>query len=97
MVDLVTGNIQLDFGFIYNNNYYYYQKNLQGDVIRILDYSGNVVVEYTYDAWGKCTIVDLARGHEIAEINLTSRLFASAPTGADVFSMFFNPDSHCPG
>ena len=45
-----SGSVQ---GFIYNNNYYYYQKNLQGDVIRILNYSGNVVVEYTYDAWGK--------------------------------------------
>ena len=44
-----TGSV---VGFIYNNNYYY-QKNLQGDVIRILNYSGNVVVEYTYDAWGK--------------------------------------------
>ena len=45
-----SGSVQ---GLIYNDNYYYYQKNLQGDVIRILNYSGNVVVEYTYDAWGK--------------------------------------------
>ena len=45
----VSGEVQ---GFIYNNSYYYFQKNLQGDVVRILDYSGNVVVEYTYDAWG---------------------------------------------
>ena len=26
---------------------------LQGDVIAILDGSGNVVVQYMYDAWGK--------------------------------------------
>ena len=44
-----SGSVQ---GFIYNNSYYYFQNNLQGDVVRILDYSGNVVVEYTYDAWG---------------------------------------------
>ncbi|MBR6563608.1 MAG: Hint domain-containing protein, partial [Clostridia bacterium] len=45
-----SGNVQ---GFIYNNAYYYFQKNLQGDVIRILNDYGTVVVEYTYDAWGK--------------------------------------------
>ena len=44
-----SGNVQ---GFIYNNTHYYYQKNLQGDVVRILNSSGSVVVEYTYDAWG---------------------------------------------
>ena len=39
-------------GFIYNEAYYYYQKNLQGDIIRIVNVEGNVVVEYNYDAWG---------------------------------------------
>ena len=37
----------------YNGTAYYYVTNLQGDVIAILDGSGNPVVEYTYDAWGK--------------------------------------------
>lgn len=32
---------------------YYYVTNLQGDVVAILDETGTVVVEYTYDAWGK--------------------------------------------
>ena len=82
---------------IYDNHPFYFRKNLQGDVIAITEWSGETVARYTYDAWGKCTIVDLARAHEIAEINLTSHLFASAPIGADVISMFFNPDSHCPG
>ena len=45
-----SGSIQ---GFIYNNQHYYFQKNLQGDVIRILNNYGEVVTEYTYDAWGK--------------------------------------------
>jgi RHS repeat-associated protein len=31
---------------------YYYVTNLQGDVIAILDSSGNLEAEYTYDAWG---------------------------------------------
>ena len=33
---------------------YYYDKNPRGDVIAILDNSGNIVVEYAYDAYGNC-------------------------------------------
>jgi YD repeat-containing protein len=34
---------------------YWYEKNLQGDVVKILNTSGSVVASYTYDAWGKVT------------------------------------------
>lgn len=37
----------------YNGVDYTYVHNLQGDIIGILDMSGNTVVEYDYDAWGK--------------------------------------------
>ncbi len=40
-------------GLIYNNSPYYFQKNIQGDIIRICNAGGDTVVEYTYDAWGK--------------------------------------------
>lgn len=40
-------------GFKYNDNTYYYLKNLQDDIIGILDISGNKIVEYQYDSWGK--------------------------------------------
>ena len=36
----------------YNGTTYYYVKNLQGDIVAILDSSGTAVVEYTYNAWG---------------------------------------------
>jgi RHS repeat-associated protein len=36
----------------YNGTKYAYVKNLQGDVIRIINGNGATVVEYTYDAWG---------------------------------------------
>ena len=49
-----SGSVQ---GFIYNNSYYYFQKNLQGDVTRILNSNGTVVTEYTYDAWGNVLTV----------------------------------------
>jgi len=36
----------------YNGTEYFYLKNVQGDITGLTDTSGNVVVEYTYDAWG---------------------------------------------
>ena len=41
------------YGFSYNGQSYFYLLNLQGDIIGIYDGSGNVVVRYTYDSWGK--------------------------------------------
>ena len=35
---------------------YYYVTNLQGDIIAILNDSGECVAEYSYDAWGNCTV-----------------------------------------
>ena len=32
---------------------YYYLKNMQGDVIGLLDGNGNIAAMYTYDVWGK--------------------------------------------
>ena len=40
-------------GFEWNGTDYYYVRNLQGDILSILDSTGAAVVEYTYDAWGK--------------------------------------------
>ena len=35
---------------LYNNTMYYYIKNLQGDITKIVNHQGKVMVEYTYDA-----------------------------------------------
>ena len=37
----------------YNGTEYYYLRNGQTDIVGLMDASGNRVVEYTYDAWGK--------------------------------------------
>ena len=55
-------------GIIYNKFPYYFLKNLQGDVIAITNSKGDVVAQYTYDAWGECTIVSDTTGI-IARIN----------------------------
>lgn len=43
-------------GFSADGTVYTYVKNLQGDVIRVLDGDGNVAVQYTYDPWGVPTV-----------------------------------------
>ncbi len=39
-------------GIQHNGTAYYYKKNLQGDVIALLNEDGDSVAEYIYDAWG---------------------------------------------
>ena len=43
-------------GIIYNGVPYYFIKNLQGDVIAIVDKEAKTVARYSYDAWGACTV-----------------------------------------
>ena len=38
---------------VYNGVTYYYVLNLQGDVVALLDSTGDMAVEYRYDAWGR--------------------------------------------
>jgi RHS repeat-associated protein len=60
-------------GIIYNGVPYYFQKNLQGDVIGITNEHGTVVGAYRYDAWGFntgiITCTELTDGVDIANIN----------------------------
>lgn len=46
-------------GLIYNSVPYFYRKNVQGDVIGIVDKNGTLVVKYVYDAWGCHKIFDV--------------------------------------
>ena len=55
----------------FNGTLYSYAHNLQSDIVGILDSSGNLVVEYGYDAWGKPVVVrTLATAYDIlAKLN----------------------------
>ncbi|MBP5631787.1 MAG: RHS repeat-associated core domain-containing protein [Clostridia bacterium] len=64
-----SGNM---FGFRRANTVYYYAKNLQGDVIAILNSSMNVVAKYTYDSWGK--LISIADGNGNNITNSTSTI-----------------------
>jgi len=60
------GNI---IGFQDGTNTYYYQKNLQGDIIRILNTEGVVLVEYTYNAFGEVLSVTGSHASTLGQRN----------------------------
>jgi len=54
-------------GLRYNNNVYYYLKNLQDDIIGILNSDYEKIVTYEYDSWGNVLSVKNAEGNEIVD------------------------------
>ncbi len=56
-------------GIIYNNVPFYFQKNLQGDIIGIVDADAKLVAKYTYDCWGQPIITQDNSLCAIATIN----------------------------
>ena len=62
VVHMTRGSDELHFFYdaqnkpavvVYNGTPYGYLKNLQGDIVAILNGSGSAVVSYVYDAWGR--------------------------------------------
>ena len=54
-------------GILYNTVPYYFIKNLQGDIIAIVNQDAQTVARYSYDAWGAC--ISASGTSEIANIN----------------------------
>ena len=56
-------------GILYNNVSYYFIKNLQGDIIAIVDKDAKTIARYSYDAWGVPEIKLDSSECKIATIN----------------------------
>ena len=69
VIEFVYDSSNSPIYFTYNNATYYYEKNLQGDIVAILDSSGNTVVEYTYDIWGKSVSITGSLADTVGTIN----------------------------
>ncbi len=78
VVHMTRGNDNLHFFYdvqnrpavvVYNGTAYAYVKNLQGDIIAILNSEGTVVVSYIYDAWGTPTGTAGTMAETLGKIN----------------------------
>ena len=78
----------------WNGTTYLYLTNIQGDVIAILDTEGNIVVQYTYDAWGNILTTTGTLAESLGVINpLTYRGYVyDQETGLYYLqSRYYNP------
>lgn len=82
-------------GIIHNNIPYYFIKNLQGDVIAIVDKDAQTVARYSYDAWGVPEVKFDSSNCKIATINpfRYHGYFYDEETGLYyLLSRYYNPD-----
>ena len=56
-------------GMKYNGVQYWYHKNIQGDVLGIMNANGVEVVSYAYDAWGKVLSVSGSLSSTVGAVN----------------------------
>ena len=53
----------------YHGTHYYFLKNLQGDVVALVNMQGDIAARYVYDAWGDIVSVTDANGNAITDQN----------------------------
>ncbi len=66
LVAEITGSVRTDYLYDHTGMFamkrgdvtYYYRKNPQGDITALLDSNGNIVVQYKYNAWGECKVLN---------------------------------------
>jgi|GEM_PF-3101037 len=59
-----SGNV---IGLKYNNDIYYYEKNIQNDITGIMDDSFNLLAKYEYDSWGNILSIKDTNGNTITD------------------------------
>lgn len=56
-------------GFEFNDVIYYYQKNLQEDIVGIFDADKNLIAKYVYDVWGNILSITDENENDISNIS----------------------------
>lgn len=78
--------------FKYGDTMYYYIKNLQGDIVKIINQSGTVYATYVYDAWGNIKSVSGAPGlRELNPFRYRSYLYDSESGLYYLQSRYYDP------
>ena len=75
-----------------NSALYYFERNIQGDVVGVYDSTGTKVVTFKYDAFGRCTVSGNATIAQWCKIRYRGYYF-DAETGLYwVQTRYYNPD-----
>ena len=86
------------FGFNYNGNDYYYVRNAQNDVVRIVDSANETVVLYQYDSWGKLlSCEDTSENDIVSFINPYTYRGYYYDSDTEMYflkSRYYNPELH---
>ncbi|XFA99363.1 RHS repeat-associated core domain-containing protein [Candidatus Izemoplasma sp. B36] len=93
-VDGTLLGFSLDFGSIEED--YFYLTNLQGDITHIIDIDGDILVNYTYDAFGNIIKIDDTTSFSLGTINpYTYRgyRYDSEISNYYLNSRFYNPEN----
>ena len=56
IIDYMYDDEKMICGFTVNGRNYYFLKNMYGDIISVINSLGYTLAEYSYDAWGGCTV-----------------------------------------
>lgn len=70
-------------GFKYNKKLYFYQKDIQNNVIAIINDSGKLEYRYVYDAWGGHIVYD-ANGNQVAT---STKKGLRPPTPTEIYDL----------
>jgi RHS repeat-associated protein len=80
-----------------NNGEYYYVRNIQGDITKIINSDGEIIVEYLYDAWGNIIEVIDNSSFNLSEINTYTYRGYKYDKEINMYylnSRLYNPQTH---
>lgn len=77
-------------------DYYYYVKNLQGDVTKLYGADGTLYATYKYDAWGNHTVTYSNGGASIAAVNTNPIRYRSYYYDSDTELYYLNSRYYSP-
>lgn len=79
-------------GMILNGVKYFFQRNIQGDVVGVYDSTGTKVVGFRYDAFGRCTVIGDVNLAQWCRIRYRGYYYDTETGLYWVQTRYYNPD-----
>ena len=79
-------------GMILNGVKYFFQRNIQGDVVGVYDSTGTKVVGFRYDAFGRCTVIGDVNLAQWCKIRYRGYYYDTETGLYWVQTRYYNPD-----